>query len=71
MVTEHGFADRDEADDRAADVESDQRRGRFVDPRLAQSTIDEWRLRPKPADKSAQDILVLFYGSGGKRWTRG
>lgn len=109
IFTEHGFADQDEADNRAADVESDQRRRRFVDPRLAETTIDEWirawsdahrvaditwatydshirnhilprwsgtalgdiariavkgwvnkTLRPNMADKSAQDILVLF-----------
>ncbi|MTD56586.1 site-specific integrase [Amycolatopsis pithecellobii] len=86
-------------------MESDQRRCRFVDPRLAETTIDEWirqwsdahrvaditwatydshilprwsgtslgdikrmgvkgwvnkTLRPNTADKSAQDILVLF-----------
>lgn len=93
----------------AADVESAQRRRQFTDPRLAQTTIDEWirawleahrvadstwatydshirnhilprwsgtalgdipadrgervvnkKLRPKLADKSVQDILVLF-----------
>jgi integrase len=42
LFTENGFATRDDADDRAADIESDQRRGRFVDPRLAQTSIDEW-----------------------------
>jgi integrase len=109
IFTEHGFDTQEEADNRAADVESDQRRRRFVDPRLAQTTIDEWirqwsdahrvadvtwatydshirnhilprwsgsavgdiariavkgwvnkTLRPNMADKSAQDILVLF-----------
>lgn len=109
IFTENGFPDQAEADHRAADVESDQRRRRFVDPRLAQTTIDEWirqwsdahrvanvtwatydshirnhilprwsgtalgdiqriavkgwvnrTLRPNMADKSAQDILVLF-----------
>jgi integrase len=109
IFTEHGYATQDEADNRAADVESDQRRHRFVDPRLADTTLDEWirawsdahrvttitqatydshirnhilrrwsgtalgditrmsvkgwvnkTLRPNMADKSAQDILVLF-----------
>jgi hypothetical protein len=41
IFTENGFVDQDEADNRAADVESDQRRRRFVGPRLAQTTIDE------------------------------
>jgi hypothetical protein len=30
------------AQERALDVESDQRRQRFADPRLAKTTIDEW-----------------------------
>lgn len=109
IFTEHGYATHDEADNRAADVESDQRRRRFTDPRLAETSIDEWirswsdahrvaditsatydshirnhiltrwsgtalgdiqriavkgwvnkTLRPNLADKSAQDILVLF-----------
>jgi hypothetical protein len=42
IFTEHGYATQDEADNRAADVESDQRRRRFVDPRLAETTLDEW-----------------------------
>jgi hypothetical protein len=42
IFTENGFADQDKADNRAADVESDQRRRHFTDPRLAQTTIDEW-----------------------------
>src|SRR3954470_14671515 len=42
IFTENGFATRTEADHRAVDVESDQRRRRFPDPRLAQTTIDEW-----------------------------
>ncbi|GAB2795080.1 tyrosine-type recombinase/integrase [Amycolatopsis magusensis] len=45
LHSETGFATRDEADDRAADVESDQRRGRFVDPRLAQTTLGDWVTR--------------------------
>ena len=109
IFTEHGYGTQDEADNRAADVESDQRRRPFVDPRLVETTIDEWirswsdahrvaditwvtydshirkhiltrwsgtalgeiqriavkgwvnkTLRPNMADKSAQDILVLF-----------
>ncbi|MFF0146009.1 site-specific recombinase XerD [Amycolatopsis sulphurea] len=105
IFTETGFADRNEAENRATDVESDQRRHRFTDPRLAETTIDEWirqwsdahrvaditwatydshilprwsgtpvgtiariavkgwvnkTLRPNMADKSTQDILVLF-----------
>ncbi|PKW19196.1 tyrosine-type recombinase/integrase [Saccharopolyspora spinosa] len=109
IFTENGFAAQQDADNRAADVESDQRRRRFTDPRLAQTTIDEWirawsdahrvadvtwatydshirnhilprwsgtalgdiariavkgwvnkTLRANLADKSAQDILVLF-----------
>ena len=40
LHTEHGYPSSDAADDRAADIESDQRRGRFVDPRLAQTSID-------------------------------
>lgn len=42
IFTENGFLDQDEADNRAADVESDQRRYLFTDPRQAQTTIDEW-----------------------------
>lgn len=42
IFTENRFATRNEADNRAADVESDQRRRQFTDPRLAQTTIDEW-----------------------------
>lgn len=109
IFTENGYATKDDADNRAADVESDQRRRLFVDPRLAETTTDEWirawsdahrvaditwatydshirnhilprwsgtalgdiqriavkgwvnkTLRPNMADKSAQDILVLF-----------
>ncbi len=41
LLTENGYTSRGTADDRAADIESDQRRGRFVDPRLAHTTIDE------------------------------
>ncbi|MCK2243666.1 MULTISPECIES: tyrosine-type recombinase/integrase [unclassified Crossiella] len=42
IFTESGFVTQVEADNRAADIESDQRRHRFPDPRLAQTTIDEW-----------------------------
>ena len=42
LITENGYTTRNDAEDRAADIESDQRRGRFVDPRLAQTSIDEW-----------------------------
>lgn len=41
LVSEKGFATKREADDRAADVESDHRRGRVVDPRLAQTPVGE------------------------------
>ncbi|MTD56584.1 hypothetical protein [Amycolatopsis pithecellobii] len=40
--TENGFTSHEQAANHAADVESDQRRDRFVDPRLAQTTVDEW-----------------------------
>lgn len=42
LYSENGFATQEGADNRAADVASDQRRDQFVDPRLAQTTIDEW-----------------------------
>jgi hypothetical protein len=42
LLTENGYTTRTQAEGRAADIESDQRRGRFVDPRLAQTSIDEW-----------------------------
>lgn len=42
LFTENGFASREEAENRARDVESDQRRGRFVDPRLAQTRFGDW-----------------------------
>ena len=107
--TEYGYTSQQEADDRAADVESDQRRHQFADPRLVRTSIDDWirawgdahrvaditqvtydshirnhilprwsgtalgdikriavkawvnkRLRTDLADKSAQDVLVLF-----------
>jgi integrase len=109
IFTEHGFVTQDDAENRAVDVESDRRRQRFTDPRLAQTTIDEWirawtdaqhvtggtwakydshirnhilarwsgtalgditrikvkgwvnkTLRANMADKTAQDVLVLF-----------
>lgn len=42
LYSENGFITHDDAANRAADVESDQRRDQLVDPRLAQTTIDEW-----------------------------
>jgi hypothetical protein len=42
IFTENGYTTQDEADNRATDVESDQRRRRFTDPRLARTTIDQW-----------------------------
>ncbi|OLF19614.1 hypothetical protein BU204_01520 [Actinophytocola xanthii] len=42
MPSETGFTDYRVAADRAADVESEQRTGRFVDPRLAQTVFGEW-----------------------------
>jgi hypothetical protein len=42
LFTERGFTSRAEAERRAADVEADQRRELFVDPRLAQTTVGEW-----------------------------
>ncbi|WP_315661307.1 multidrug DMT transporter permease [Amycolatopsis sp. PS_44_ISF1] len=42
VFSENGFATRHEAENRAADVESDQRRRQFTDPRLARTSIDEW-----------------------------
>jgi integrase len=42
VFSENGFATEAAAENRAADVESDQRRQRFADPRLAKTTIDEW-----------------------------
>jgi integrase len=107
--TEYGYASQHEADDRATDVESDQRRHRFADPRLARTSVEGWirawcdahhvaditqatydshirnhilprwsdtalgdikriavkvwvnkMLRANLADRSAQDVLVLF-----------
>ncbi|MEV6716203.1 tyrosine-type recombinase/integrase [Lentzea sp. NPDC051208] len=42
VFSENGFATITLAENRAADVESDQRRQRFTDPRLSRTTIDEW-----------------------------
>jgi hypothetical protein len=42
LFTEGGFTSRADAEKRAADVESDQRRELFVDPRLAHTTVGEW-----------------------------
>lgn len=46
----------------AADVESDQRRDRFVDPRLAQTTIDEW-IRVWSEAHHVSDITWATYDS--------
>ncbi|WP_394617402.1 tyrosine-type recombinase/integrase [Lentzea sp. JNUCC 0626] len=42
IYSENGYPSEAAAQERALDVESDQRRKRFVDPRLAKTTIDEW-----------------------------
>ncbi|GGU39962.1 DMT family permease [Lentzea flava] len=42
VFSEKGFQTEAAANERAADVESDQRRQQFADPRLAKTTIDEW-----------------------------
>lgn len=42
LTSETGFESWDVAADRAADVESELRTGRFVDPRLAQTGVAEW-----------------------------
>jgi integrase len=42
VFSENGFDTETAAENRAADIESDQRRHRFADPRLAKTTIDEW-----------------------------
>ena len=42
LFTERGFTSRQQAENRAADVESDRRRDHFVDPRRAQTTVGEW-----------------------------
>lgn len=62
LVTENGYTTRDAAEDRAADIESDQRRGRFVDPRLAQTTIDEW-IRSWTAAHVVSGITSATYDS--------
>jgi hypothetical protein len=59
IFTENGFTTQDAADNRAADVESDQRRHRFVDPRLASADSSRTccavstpaRQRPHPGGK--------------------
>lgn len=61
IFTETGFADRNEAENRAADVESDQRR-RFADRRLAETTIDEWIRQWSDAHRVA-DITWATYDS--------
>ncbi len=42
VPSETGFGSHREAADRAADVESEQRTGAFVDPRLAQTCVGDW-----------------------------
>lgn len=42
VPSETGFTDYRAAADRAADVESEQRTGKFVNPRLAQTLIGDW-----------------------------
>lgn len=42
LYSETGFPTRDAAENRAADVESDQRRDQFADPRLARTTVGDW-----------------------------
>ncbi|MFD4636992.1 tyrosine-type recombinase/integrase [Lentzea sp. NPDC058436] len=42
VYSENGYPTKAAAEQRALDVESDQRRKRFADPRLAKTTIDEW-----------------------------
>ena len=42
VPSENGFTTHRSALDRAADVESEQRTGAFVDPRLAQTCVGEW-----------------------------
>ena len=44
LTSETGFTDRTAARDRARDIESDQRRGTFVDPALGRTTLGEWVL---------------------------
>ncbi|GAA1294442.1 hypothetical protein [Saccharothrix xinjiangensis] len=41
LCTENGFDTREQADNRVRDVESDQRRGRFVDPRPARTRFGD------------------------------
>ncbi|MEJ3654062.1 tyrosine-type recombinase/integrase [Actinomycetes bacterium KLBMP 9759] len=62
LLTENGFTTKEAAEDRAADIESDQRRGRFVDPRLAQTPIDEW-IRSWTAAHYVSGITSATYDS--------
>lgn len=62
IFSENGFATRIEADNRAADVESDQRRHQFTDPRLAQTTIDEW-IRVWSDAHHVADVTAATYDS--------
>ncbi|HEX3782439.1 MAG TPA: hypothetical protein VHX38_22470 [Pseudonocardiaceae bacterium] len=52
----------DDAEKRAADIGSDQRRKRFTDPRLAQTAIDEWIRSWSDAHRVA-DITWATYDS--------
>ncbi|MGW5053918.1 tyrosine-type recombinase/integrase [Actinokineospora sp. NPDC004072] len=62
MFSENGFTTRQAALARAADVESDQRRQRFVDPRLAKTTIDEW-IRAWTAARAVSAVTAATYDS--------
>jgi integrase len=42
LYSETGFSTRDKAEKRAVDMESDQRRDQFTDPRLARITFGDW-----------------------------
>jgi hypothetical protein len=55
-------ATQEDADNRAADVEPDHRRRRFVDPRLVETTIDEWIRSWSEAHRVA-DITWATYDS--------
>lgn len=62
LYSENGFTTRQAAQSRSADVESDQRRDRFADPRLAQTTIDEW-IRAWSDAHHVSDITWATYDS--------
>lgn len=69
IFNESGFADQAEAGNRAADVESDQRRGRFVDPRLAETTIDEWIRAWSDAHRVAEVTWATYDSHSLPRWS--